>query len=189
MPQDTGHRETSGRVRCLHGLHPDQCAVCLGQVIKKRRPAHGGYNPFLAHATSFSDAVRILYPPRPDKEVKTMHDEIDAKVCRICGMEKPLEAFPKNPGCKDGHENQCKTCKAQKNRERRHKRSKPAPPRPAPATRHIIEIDVSEYPEVRDNLPVAARLHIRSIERQALAYIVHGLQQENIEGCEVSARP
>lgn len=35
---------------------------------------------------------------------------METKVCKSCGKELPLEDFPKNKGCKDGHTNFCKIC-------------------------------------------------------------------------------
>ena len=34
------------------------------------------------------------------------------KTCKECGRAKPMEAFPKNKGMRDGHINTCKVCNA-----------------------------------------------------------------------------
>ena len=45
-----------------------------------------------------------------------LHEE--SKVCSgPCGLEKPLNKFPKRKGSKDGHRGQCRVCKAAKRRE------------------------------------------------------------------------
>lgn len=43
---------------------------------------------------------------------------METKVCKSCGKELPLEDFPKNKGCKDGHTNFCKICTREKRRTR-----------------------------------------------------------------------
>lgn len=43
---------------------------------------------------------------------------MEVKVCKKCGNEFPLDYFPKNKGCKDGHTNFCKACTREKRRIR-----------------------------------------------------------------------
>lgn len=40
------------------------------------------------------------------------------KTCNRCGLEKPLEGFPKHPGVKIGRSAVCKSCKVEKNQTR-----------------------------------------------------------------------
>lgn len=35
---------------------------------------------------------------------------METKICRICGEEKPIDAFSKNNQYKDGYDTRCKTC-------------------------------------------------------------------------------
>jgi len=75
------------------------------------------------------------------KEVKDMEDQkgmelednhqasieqenVASKVCNKCKQTKPLDGFPKNKECKDGHEGQCKKCKSAHTRERMKKKRK-----------------------------------------------------------------
>ena len=37
------------------------------------------------------------------------------KICKVCGIEKPLTEFSKKTGMKDGHLNQCKSCEKEIN--------------------------------------------------------------------------
>lgn len=37
-------------------------------------------------------------------------ETIVTKKCSKCGAEKPITKFSKNPGCRDGHRNQCNNC-------------------------------------------------------------------------------
>lgn len=53
----------------------------------------------------------------PDVEGETMATR--NKVCSSCTHPKPLDDFPVNKECKDGHSNQCKQCIAEKARARR----------------------------------------------------------------------
>lgn len=49
------------------------------------------------------------------KQALTEHE---SKSCKICGVEKQLNDFPKNHRMKDGYENQCKICRSKLNRKR-----------------------------------------------------------------------
>ena len=37
------------------------------------------------------------------------------KTCNRCGLEKPLDAYPRHPGIKSGRSAVCKACKVEKN--------------------------------------------------------------------------
>lgn len=47
----------------------------------------------------------------------------ETKVCRSCNIRKPLDAFYKLRGMKDGHSNICKVCKREYSQERRRKKA------------------------------------------------------------------
>jgi len=49
---------------------------------------------------------------------------VNSKPCNKCGIVKPLDDYPKNKECKDGHEGQCKECKNAHTRERMKKKRK-----------------------------------------------------------------
>lgn len=44
-----------------------------------------------------------------------------------------------------------------------------------------LELDFNDYPEVLAALPQAARIHIRTMTLQAIAYIVEGLKKDGLE--------
>lgn len=43
------------------------------------------------------------------------------KICKICGIEKDISLFQRNPGCKDGVAGKCKDCHNKAHREERKK--------------------------------------------------------------------
>lgn len=52
-------------------------------------------------------------------EITTEGSDMESKACKKCGVTKPLDEFPKNPGCKDGHTYSCKACVAAGDKKRR----------------------------------------------------------------------
>lgn len=47
-------------------------------------------------------------------------DNIQAKVCRLCGREKTLDEFHKNNKSKDGHQSYCKECNKDYSKRNKH---------------------------------------------------------------------
>jgi len=124
---------------------------------------------------------------------ETMEEKKESKVCRKCGEAKPLGEFSMIRG--KWYEGKCRECKAVESKERRLQRNKeleelkeskkaaPIPYEPPPVgTPAAIEpfglvIDLGGYPEVADELVEQARMNIRTVEHQALYYIVRGLKE------------
>lgn len=51
-----------------------------------------------------------------------------SKACKKCGKTKPLNDFPKNKGCKDGHTPVCKACTYERAKKVKHGKSKESEP-------------------------------------------------------------
>lgn len=118
------------------------------------------------------------------------------KVCKKCGKEKSLtEDFHVNRALKDGRESICKSCKSEKAKKRWRDKKKetkpnvPIPPPPAgktvppvtaddPPAEIPLVLDLTDYPYVMEHLHEAAKTQIRTIQLQAIAYIVAGLQRD-----------
>jgi|GEM_PF-4109881 len=47
-----------------------------------------------------------------------------------------------------------------------------------PPARKSLNLDITSYPEIMEGLADAAVVHIRTLEHQAIAYIVAGLQKD-----------
>lgn len=78
--------------------------------------------------TADSEAPLVL----PDAEGEAMATK--KKVCSNCTEEKPIDDFPENKECRDGHSNQCKRCISDKAKARKLAKLKGASPtRPTPA--------------------------------------------------------
>jgi|GEM_PF-2262763 len=114
------------------------------------------------------------------------------QLCRKCGKEKPLTEFGMIRG--KYYERRCKACKAAQVRAHRLRTQKkmeeleqqvrdanmaPEPPVGIPAAIEPfgLVIDLGGYPEVADELAEQARVNIRTVEHQALYYIVRGLKE------------
>lgn len=54
------------------------------------------------------------------------------------------------------------------------------------STEHFLFINIKDYPDIYGYLEKSGRLNIRSLEHQALAYIIKGLQAD---GFDLSERP
>jgi len=99
----------------------------------------------------------------------------EGKTCKGCGVKKPLEQYQVNPRTKDGLQPICKDCTGKKIASGRWDKDK-----------NHLHLDISDYPEIMEALPDAAKARIRTLELQAIAYIVRGLQRDGY-GKEVKA--
>lgn len=107
-------------IYCQHEAEGD----CLAVVVRK------GWSAFNCEACEVYLKSETYREKKMDSPVKPENDEYNEhisdggqgmegkKVCNICLEEKPIEAFAKNPGCRDGREGQCRTCRAAKNKKR-----------------------------------------------------------------------
>ncbi|MBN2060726.1 MAG: hypothetical protein JW882_09960 [Deltaproteobacteria bacterium] len=109
----------------------------------------------------------------------------ETKVCKKCGLEKPIDAFHVNNALKDGHENRCKDCKNATAREIRMKKTgkKTKPTTASVAVMSGVPAPVTTENVDRDNgdmYRAAAAAFIRTIERKVVESIVEELKDENI---------
>lgn len=73
-------------------------------------------------------------------------EDLEYKVCKICGKNKPLSDFTVDFGFKDNHVNSCKKCESQRKREYR---------KAHPEYREIVKNSVKKAKmeqEIMDNL-------------------------------------
>lgn len=49
---------------------------------------------------------------------------METKICRICGVEKPITDFPKNKQYKDGYDTRCQCCRNVLQKDNYHARKK-----------------------------------------------------------------
>jgi hypothetical protein len=107
-------------IYCQHEAEGD----CLAVVARK------GWEAFNCERCEFYLKSETYREKKMDSPVKPENDEYNEhisdggqgmegkKLCNNCLEEKPIEAFAKNPGCRDGREGQCRTCRAAKNKKR-----------------------------------------------------------------------
>jgi len=180
--------------RCKHGLPKGQCALCLTKESAAALTSYGGQS---AAANRRRQEAKADKGRGGTKDI----DNQPRKECHACGEEKVLDEFPKHEGCKDGHENTCKACRAKQAKDRYKNRNKKAKetikPEPIPPVAKVktepeskenpsaglgstkgLFIDTTLYPDLIDNLEQSAVVHIRTVEHQALAYIVRGLKED-----------
>lgn len=121
--------------RCMHGLLVGQCYACkMGPV---GFPEEGFPDGPISLENDKQHRLRLLKKigsrinretrerretcrgtvPMPERTEKTMSETEKTKICKGCQKPKILDEFPKNPGCKDGHEGKCKRCKADGHKE------------------------------------------------------------------------
>lgn len=105
-------------------------------------------------------------------------DEEPKKTCRSCGFVKPLHEFYRNTNCKDGYEGICKSCKKKKKKAPPKKTKPPSPKINLNHKLRLLILDVSPYPDLLEHLSENAFVNIRSLENQALFYIVRGLKED-----------
>lgn len=113
---------------------------------------------------------------RPVEEIKQ-----ETQVCPRCGKEKELDDFQRNTFAPSGRQRICRAClsKATKDGQRKSKKIHP--------DETTLVLDTKDWPEVMEALPDAARTRIRTIEHQAIKYIVQGLKLDGYGGKEVEA--
>lgn len=115
------------------------------------------------------------------------------KTCNRCDEEQPLdhEHFQKSNKTGDGFTNVCRKCSKPKGpkkkaanqapRKSRRKRPTLSPEKGSPSPQNqnaSLILDLTDYPEVVEHLAEAARINIRTLNHQAIAYIVAGLKKE-----------
>lgn len=94
----------------------------------------------------------------------------ETKVCKKCGKEKLIDEFPVNHKCQDGHLNTCRSCMNKLMKQGHQKRK-------TINTNNYLSLDIDVWSsDIRESLKDAAELNIRTIEEQAIAYIVLGLK-------------
>lgn len=115
-------------------------------------------------ACPMGEAIKESVPTEESQMEKT-------KICKECGREKDLERdFQRNAKAKDGHLNTCKGCMIKKlshghkNRKAKKEKERKAPDR--------LTLDFGLYPEVYDKLAAAAFAEIRTVEEQAIYWLL-----------------
>jgi len=117
--QDSMHQRQIGPGRLSEWPEFRQCQDCVqGKEIKKE---------FESENRGTGETEEIA-----------MDQDIVTKVCRKCGVEKPLGEFPKNHTCKDGHQHTCKECRKKQAKER-YLKNKPANKK----KKHVPQIDIT----------------------------------------------
>lgn len=198
--------------RCeKHGLLIGQCSICKETVTKDN---HGhGYGGLtrkdLDELTEYGRGVETT-KKRFDEETKVKGDvmeEVQMKVCSKCkGDPKPITEFHKNHLTKDGYAGTCKSCKSKMNAAFNLKKKKkkgvkakklktgveaPFPGQKitrGPDIPLILQLDVSDYPEILDALKAMAKKSIRTIEHQALMLVRMGLMMDGYLSSEKEAK-
>jgi len=165
------------------------CKNCGSRFVTTRGFCDDCYGRWYKGSPVLVEKFGLYYPsgarptePKKRKEGEALNTEKEVKVkveetkeCRSCGEEKPLSEYQRNHRSKDGLQPNCKDCMAVAVIAGRREKK-----------RNTITLDISEWPEVLDALPDAAKARIRTLEHQAIAYIVRGLQRDGY-GKEVKA--
>jgi len=181
--------------RCKHGLLPGQCSFCNGQVTAQNQTRYYGN----------SDAVFAKNYPMAkgkDKMEKCIlcrtREARSRGLCQKC-YNNWRKGFFEHPalgpyqGLVDNEREILNThIKEQKMAEKKEEKEimveriypgkvEALPPEVGTElkpTSIILEISLEDYPEVMESLKEAAKTNIRSIEHQALYYIVKCLKEE-----------
>lgn len=98
----------------------------LGEVKRKRKSFISKCLQNYSKSVNKSKKVQSIALPEKEEKMSTEEKkqsdqtlEPGWKVCKKCGIPKEMEKdFPKNPGCKDGYEGQCKECRNETNKAR-----------------------------------------------------------------------
>jgi len=95
-----------------------QCRKCkIGEAIRLLREIQAEFG--LAVQTSHepkpkpaavSWTIAVKAPKQPRKAAKGPAGTRTEKACHKCGQVKPLEEYPKNKTCRDGHTGTCRVC-------------------------------------------------------------------------------
>lgn len=103
----------------------------------KECPVGQAMHVLMDSVTNFEVAEPIKPEPTRSKPVKAAATKPDRnrteKPCKKCQVVKPLEQYPPNKGCRDGHEGTCMECKRAYARAMWHKRQKAKKQATAPA--------------------------------------------------------
>lgn len=141
-----------------------------------RKPVNGRCGQ--CHSEIMREAVRKRQRPKAPAPENPKEDESvtepKEKACERCGEVKGIEEFQRHTRAKSGRAGICKACLSVatskgKNAVKAEQRGG-------------VYLDLSQYPEVTKSLPEAAHRNIRSVEHQAIAYIVRGLQEDERAG-------
>lgn len=185
------------------------CLTCHNLPLDKSNSECLHCRDRLAYVRGIGDLISPFPPPSmrsnqipaPQPKIKIKEPIMDQipplekKRCRMCGVEKPLDAFSKNKDCKQGVEGTCKACK-QKQAIRRYNQLAAAAvfgartndvkaenePQPALNLTDDIQNDplsitivFRNYPDIMEQIFNLARTEFRTPEMQVLYMLARQL--------------